>query len=212
MTSVLIVFESRYGQSEKIAAFARDVACRCGLSAEALRVGNVNDVDIAAHPAIVIVAPIYLGRHPRAIEAFLRDHADTLSTRRAAFLSVSNSAANASAAVRAGAVKLAETFVASVGLRPVLVATVGGALAYPRYGFLLRFVMKQIARRSGESQDTSRRHELTDWPSLDELLSRFFESLAVDRGSVDEGRDLRRTADRTGTHARSAAAASTAQG
>lgn len=188
MNSVLIVFESKYGQAEKIAAFAREVACRRGLRAEALRVDAAEWIDVAAYPAVIVVAPIYLGRHPRAIEGFLRSHADVLSTRQTAFVSVSNSAANARAAVRANAVRIANVFVASVGLRPKVVLTVGGAIAYPRYGFLLRFVMKYIARRAGEPQDTSRIHELTDWRSLDEVLSRFFESVSTERVATTDAK------------------------
>jgi menaquinone-dependent protoporphyrinogen oxidase len=48
---------------------------------------------------------------------------------------------------------------------------VAGALAYSRYNFIIRFVMKQIARKAGAPTDTSRDYELTDWPTLDRFVT-----------------------------------------
>jgi len=47
---------------------------------------------------------------------------------------------------------------------------VAGALSYTKYNFLVRFVMKRIAKAQGASTDTSRDHELTDWEALDHIV------------------------------------------
>jgi hypothetical protein len=44
------------------------------------------------------------------------------------------------------------------------------ALAYPRYGTILRWIMKRIALREGTPTDTSRVHELTDWRALEKVV------------------------------------------
>jgi menaquinone-dependent protoporphyrinogen oxidase len=59
-----------------------------------------------------------------------------------------------------------------------------GSLAYTRYNFVIRFIMRRIARKEGAPTDKSRDYELTDWTEVarfangvaDELLKR--ESLA----------------------------------
>ena len=39
-----------------------------------------------------------------------------------------------------------------------------------RYNFLIRFVMKRIARKAGAPTDTSRDYEFTDWSTLDAFV------------------------------------------
>jgi menaquinone-dependent protoporphyrinogen IX oxidase len=167
MTSILVVFESKYGQAQKIAEFIADLARRRGLLPRLVPVGAAAVIDPADHDAVIVVAPIYVGRHPRTIEQFLRRHVEVLSLVPTAFVSVSNSAGSADPNARADAKRLAKTFVDGVGARARLVATAGGAFAYPRYGFVLRLVMKLIARRTGGPKDTTRIHELTDWAKLE---------------------------------------------
>jgi menaquinone-dependent protoporphyrinogen oxidase len=41
---------------------------------------------------------------------------------------------------------------------------------YTKYNFLIRFVMKRIARQAGASTDTSHDHDYTDWEGLDRIL------------------------------------------
>ena len=47
---------------------------------------------------------------------------------------------------------------------------VAGALAYSQYNFLVKLVMKGIARRAGAPTDTSRDYEFTDWPAVDAFV------------------------------------------
>lgn len=63
----------------------------------------------------------------------------------------------------------ADEFLATTPWRPNLIRTVGGAIAYPLYGFFTRMMMKLISRREAGSTDTSRIHELTDWRAVERL-------------------------------------------
>lgn len=72
------------------------------------------------------------------------------------------------------------------GWHPTRVKPVAGALLYTKYGLLLRFVMKLIAKRAGGATDTSRDHKYTDWVALD----RFVDELAEESGRVAPGRRL----------------------
>ena len=175
MKNVLVVFESRYGQAQKIAEFVKELAARRGIEARLLRAGAAQIDDVTQHDAVVVVAPTYFGRHPQSVGRFLSDRADLLASRPLAFVAVSNSAASGVPQVRDNAVQLANAFVTRHGVRPRSIVTVGGALAYPHYGVLVRTMMRLIARRTGAPTDTTRVHELTDWASLEPVLEQFLD-------------------------------------
>jgi menaquinone-dependent protoporphyrinogen oxidase len=57
--------------------------------------------------------------------------------------------------------KLAQGFAESAGWKPFRIASVAGALAYTRYGFFIRFIMRRIAKKEGFTTRAGY-HELTD--------------------------------------------------
>jgi menaquinone-dependent protoporphyrinogen oxidase len=63
-----------------------------------------------------------------------------------------------------------DVFAAETGWIPARSLAVAGALAYTQYGFLKKFVLRQIAKRAGGSTDTSCDHEYTDWPAVDRFV------------------------------------------
>jgi menaquinone-dependent protoporphyrinogen oxidase len=80
-----------------------------------------------------------------------------------------------------------KTFLSETGWHPTRVLAVAGALTYSKYNFLLRFIMKRIARRAGASTDTSRDHEFTDWAAVDRALTDFVAEEAWNQGSSASG-------------------------
>lgn len=179
MASVLVVFESKYGQASKIAEHIGEMTRRHGLDARVMEVDMARAVDLRGYEAVAVVAPIYFGHHGSHISAFVRSHAQLLSARRTALFSVSNSAAATAPATREEAMRVARDFATSASWSPEIIATVAGAIAYPRYNFLLRFVMKHIAGREGQPTDTRKTHELTDWPALDRVIQNLVSPWAV---------------------------------
>jgi menaquinone-dependent protoporphyrinogen oxidase len=166
MGKVVIVYESRYGQAAKIAEFIGEVAERRGHTAAVIHVKRAMQLDPSDGDMLFVVSPVYFARHPRTIRTFLRERADAWMHKPSAFFSISNSAADAGAR-GAEARRIARAFVASTALRPVVIATAAGALAYPRYGFLTRIMMQLIARSKGEPTDRRKVHELTDWDAVE---------------------------------------------
>ena len=63
-----------------------------------------------------------------------------------------------------------DVFIEETGWRPARALPVAGALAYSRYNFIIKFLMKRIARKAGAPTDTSRDYELTDWAALDRFV------------------------------------------
>jgi menaquinone-dependent protoporphyrinogen oxidase len=72
----------------------------------------------------------------------------------------------------------------SVGWRPPLTAAFAGALKYRRYNFLLRFVMKRIAKAGGHATDTSRDHVYTDFARVLEFADRAAQIVVEKRRSA----------------------------
>jgi menaquinone-dependent protoporphyrinogen oxidase len=138
-------------------------------------VGSARETALALYDAIVVCAPVYFGKHPRASVRFIEDRASQLSERPCAFVSVSGSAGNKDPAAREDAFRLAQAFVRDEGFHPRTVISTAGALSYPRYGFFVRAMMKMIAKRKGDPTDTSKIHEATDWAALDVAISDFIE-------------------------------------
>jgi len=64
-------------------------------------------------------------------------------------------------------------FFKQTGWRPNQVKPVAGAIMYTRYNFLLRLIVKRIARKEGSPTDTSRDYEFTDWAGLDKFVEDF---------------------------------------
>jgi menaquinone-dependent protoporphyrinogen oxidase len=197
--SVAVLFATREGQTAKIAArvAAGLRAHGCTVEVHDLRASAIG-IDSAA--AVVLAASVHLHRHEKEMVAFMREHRDQLNRRRTLFLSVSLSEAGAenterdvSARAKASAEvrSVAEQLFATTGFRPTRFVPVAGALAYPRYNPLIRFIMKKIAAAEGASTDTTREHEYTDWVALDATAERFAREVIVD-GSNHPDRDVKR--------------------
>ena len=182
MPTILIVYESRYGQAQKIAGFVEDLGRRRAFDTKVTRASEARALDVHDVDAVVVVAPIYGGVHPRAIRRFLAGHADILSTKPTAFVSVSNAVAGNEPESWTAAISLATRRLAALGLRPDVVTAAGGALAYPKYGPLLRWFIRRRAKAAGQPTDTTRVHELTDWRRLGEALAPVLDRLDRRRG------------------------------
>jgi menaquinone-dependent protoporphyrinogen oxidase len=171
-----LCFATREGQTRRIAEFIAQHLRRRRVTVDLFELGKGAPIALDGYDAVVIASPVHAGCHPNEAIAFVRQHRDALGRVSTAFVSVSLSEA---AAEREGApasqrdrfaadvASTNERFFAETGWRPTHLHNVAGALAYRRYGPILRWVMKRAARRSGGAVDTSRDHEYTDWLALD---------------------------------------------
>jgi menaquinone-dependent protoporphyrinogen oxidase len=167
MASVLIVYGTTEGQTRKIAARMAELASEYGHAATvADAAGAAVHVPRGRYDAVMVAASVHRLRHQTSVKRFVRENLRLLEHVPSAFFSVSLSAAGKEPRQREGARRCAEAFLKETGWKPGMVRLVAGALAYSRYGFVTRWVMKQIARREGGDTDTSRDYEYTDWEQL----------------------------------------------
>ena len=140
------------------------------------------------YAGVILAASVDIGRHEAEMVRFVKRHLPELNRMPAVFLSVTLSQAGVEligatpeqrALSAAGVQQILDRFYATTGWRPPLTKPVAGALRYTKYNFLVRFIMKRIARKSGGSTDTSRDHEYTDWAALDRFADAFAKELAA---------------------------------
>ena len=87
-----------------------------------------------------------------------------------ALFQVSMTSANPDDEHTATAYGMVDELLSETGFQPDTVGLFAGALAYTKYNIFVRLVMKRIARKEGAPTDTSRDHELTNWPALDRFV------------------------------------------
>ena len=188
---VPIFYATTEGQTRRIAEYLAAVFRDQGFTSHALEVTttDVDRIDWTRARAALVGASLHLGRHQPEVATFVQAHASALNARPSAFFSVSLSAASSHVEETTAARRLAEAFPPAHSWRPPLVASIAGRLAYTKYGFLKRLLLKQIAKKEGAPTDTSRDYELTNWNDADRLAS---DVIALIRGA--NGKEARRTA------------------
>ena len=177
---VLVLYATREGHTRRIAEHIAATVRARGAAADVADAARLpSGFSLSSYAAAVVAGSVHQGKHERELADFVRKHRAALEQMPAVFLSVSLSEAGAedpaaSPERRAQAAldvrKMIETFLAETGWQPSKVRAVAGALLYSKYNFLIRFVMKRIARAQGASADTSHDYEFTDWEALDRIV------------------------------------------
>ena len=171
---ILIVYGTRYGQTEKVARRIAEIMLARGENAAILDADRMpRELVFTAYDGVVIGASVIGGRHQRSVRRFVLSQRDALDSMPCAFFSVSASAASPDAKGRADAQRCLDEFLRDTGWRPSMTQLVAGALKFTKYNPLLRWIMKQISKRHFGPTDTSRDHELTDWADVQLFADRF---------------------------------------
>jgi menaquinone-dependent protoporphyrinogen oxidase len=177
---IAVFYATREGQTAKIAEHIEHELQTSQVQVDIFDVRDLEGpVDWPSYDAACVAASVHIGRHEPEMIAFVKRHRRELERVSAMFLSVSLSEAgaedpNAPPERRRKAASdvdgMIETFVTNTGWRSAHILPVAGALAYRRYNFIVRVVMKRVAGANGAPTDTSRDYELTDWEKLDRFV------------------------------------------
>jgi menaquinone-dependent protoporphyrinogen oxidase len=184
---ILVLYGTSYGQTAKIARRIGDTFASWGEDVTLVNAGEVRTpIDVRAYDGVIIGASVIRGRHQSTVRKFVRQNVSALNNMPTAFFSVSGSAASPDERGRADARRCVEWFLEETRWRPAITEMVGGAIAYTKYGVILRWIMKQIARRNGGPTDTARDHELTNWMQVENFAARFQARVDSPPSPVDE--------------------------
>jgi menaquinone-dependent protoporphyrinogen oxidase len=172
--TVLIVYATRNGQTEKIARRMAETLKAAGRPTMLVDAGRVKRaIPVDGVGAVLVGAPILAGGYSRHVVRFVREHRALLARVPSAFFSVGLAVASRTHDGRAQSLEVVEKFVKKTGWRPPRVELIAGALKYTEYGFITRFVIRRIARSEGGETDTSRDYEYTDWAAVDRFALEF---------------------------------------
>ncbi|MBL8213699.1 MAG: hypothetical protein JNK87_23475 [Bryobacterales bacterium] len=174
MKSICVLYATREGHTAKVAKYFAQALTERGLQVDLFEVRDF-PFPLGFYDAAVLAASVHAGHHEMEMVRFVREHRRELDTMHAAFLSITLSEAgversDATAEEHAGFVNdvqmMLDRFYDETGWHPQHVKPVAGALLYTRYNFLVKLMMRRIARQAGGSTDTSHDVEYTNWADL----------------------------------------------
>ena len=157
---LLIVYASRYGQTQKI---AQRLAKAAGVETDVVAASDANTVSLQQYDFLIVASSVYFGKHDRRIEEFVRRSALLIMPMQSAFVSVSGSKDEA----------FVQEFARRTGWIPEVHASFAGGEPYTRYGFFTRWLMRSIARKHGRQVDVHRDYDFTDWDAVDRFARDF---------------------------------------
>lgn len=174
MSRILILYGTSEGHTALIAERIAEAIRGEGHDAFPVDVASREAPPLESYDGVIVGASVHQGSHQAAMRRFVRTHHAALERRPSAFFSVSLAAAEASPKAHREAEGYVERFAQATGWRPVHVGLFAGALAYTKYGFFVRWVMKRIARSKGSADlDTTRDYVYTDWDAVARFATDF---------------------------------------
>ncbi len=193
MKPYLVLYATREGQTARIAQHLLEVMWKRGLPA------NLENADqlpakfsLDNYQGAILAASVHVQHHEAEMTRFVKQHREELEKMPTVFLSVSLSEAGAEdaeappekrAKAAAEAQAMIDAFLTETKWHPSKIKAVAGALLYTKYNFLLRLIMKRIAKQAGGDTDTSRDYDYTDYAALDHLVDELVPPKAVDLGA-----------------------------
>jgi menaquinone-dependent protoporphyrinogen oxidase len=178
---IAIIYATREGQTRRIVEYLAGAFLARDVRVELFNAKDRPELDFAIYDACVVAASVHIGNHEREIVRFVRENREALERIPTAFLSVSMSQAGVGDLGRTeeqrdqaakNVAGVLRTFFQKTGWHPRWTRPVAGALAYTKYNFLVRWVMKSISKREGGNVDTTCDHEYTDWAALEHFAGR----------------------------------------
>jgi menaquinone-dependent protoporphyrinogen oxidase len=174
---IIVIYSTVEGQTRKI---ARNISATVQSLKHAVTVydaDDLGDLDLATADAIIVAAPVHMGKYPDAIGRWLKANPDALRAIPGAFISVSLASASAFPEEHREISDITRRFLAETGWKPKDIHHAAGALRYTSYDFIKRLLMRHLARQEGGPLDTTRDHEFTDWKALSDFVGAFLRAL-----------------------------------
>ena len=180
MARILMVYATSEGQTKKISEFIKTQMANFGHNADIYNVDELSKaLSIANYDAVIVGAAVRFNKYPTSIKNWIKAHAEELSRKPSAFFSVCMGIAHKDKNVHIELRKNISHFFYQTQWTPSNWTIFAGALAYSRYNWFLKFVMRQISKSGGLDTDTSKDYEYTDWNEVSRFARRFAESLPI---------------------------------
>jgi menaquinone-dependent protoporphyrinogen oxidase len=176
VTRIAILYGTTEGQTAKIAHHMGARAKEHGCAADVFHVAELpKGFDVASYDGVLLGASIHEGRHQRYVVKWVKAQRAALERIPSAWFTVCLGIESKHPDERAEAASFPKQLSEQTGFRPGASTVFAGALMYTKYSWLKRMVLKQIAKHSGGSTDTSHDHEYTDWAKVDAYVDALLE-------------------------------------
>jgi menaquinone-dependent protoporphyrinogen oxidase len=203
---VAVLFATREGHTERIAERIADDLRLLGFDVDLLPVRRPLPFNLANYSAAVLAASVHAGSHEKEMVQFVKSHRSELERIPTAFLSVTLSEAGAErldatpaehAQFAQDVDRMLAKFFKETKWHPVMAKPVAGALLYTRYNYLMRLIMRAIAKKAGAATDTSRDYVYTDWVGLDKFTDDLVEEIKRSPAVLAQAEKCNKTASKT---------------
>lgn len=161
----LILFSTRDGQTREIASYLASELKEQGIYADVVNLNRAEEIVWQDYDRVVIGASIRYGHFHPAVDRFVKKLAATLNAMPSAFYSV-NLVARKAEKRTPQTNSYTRKFLLSSPWQPKLCAVFAGALRYPRYRWLDRFMIRLIMKMTGGETDTTKEVVYTDWQQV----------------------------------------------
>jgi menaquinone-dependent protoporphyrinogen oxidase len=176
-----IYFASKHGQTTKVAHFLCDWFTQQGSDVHIvdLSQGTEGLAEVRNFDAVLVGAPLYRSRYPRAVRNFVRDNrGELMGLSSTGFFSVCLAETPGTREAHLESLVPVREFLDDVSWTPEWIAAFPGALNYREYNPLLRRIMKGISQKGGGPVDTTKDFELTRWDDVERFARDFYEGVA----------------------------------
>jgi menaquinone-dependent protoporphyrinogen oxidase len=164
MAKIAVLYGTTEGQTGKIAQRVVSIGRQHGHHVDVVHLAEIDDAsfDVAGYDGVVVGASIHEGLHQRYVYRWLKAHRSALASMPTAAFTVCLAIRSLNETERAEARAFSGLYHEKTGWNPDVSEVFAGALMYSEYNWLVRMVMKSIARHEGGSTDTSHDTEYTD--------------------------------------------------
>ncbi|WP_300004788.1 menaquinone-dependent protoporphyrinogen IX dehydrogenase [uncultured Cedecea sp.] len=161
----LILYSTRDGQTREIATRLGAELKVSGLESDILNLHDNASIHWADYDRVVLGASIRYGHFHRSVSAFIQKHLQQLNNLPSAFFSV-NLVARKPEKNTPETNSYTRKFLLNSPWHPDCCAVFAGALRYPRYGWLDKFMIRLIMKMTDGETDTSKEVVYTDWQQV----------------------------------------------
>ncbi|GAB4532765.1 MAG: hypothetical protein Tsb0014_17530 [Pleurocapsa sp.] len=172
MKNILILYATREGQTEKVAAKISTHLQKAGANVELINAQDktvTKDIDLDVFDLLVFGASMHAGGIERELVDFVNSHKKQIEQKVRSFFLVLLSPATKDSNLRAEWLKDAQKKMnEQIQVQFQDAEMIAGALMYSKYSLPLKWIMKRIAKQAGGDTDTSKDYEYTDWKQVEQ--------------------------------------------
>ncbi|WP_224450529.1 flavodoxin domain-containing protein [Haloprofundus salilacus] len=174
MAHILTVYATGEGQTAKIAERIDAEFRDRGHETTTVNVKEIDaDFNIDDFDAVLVGASIHMGKQQKAVRKFAKANRDALATKLNGFFQVSGSSGAGTEEGAAEAARYVDEFIEATDWHPDRIGLFGGALRFSEYGFLMRALVKFVARTDSSGTNPLADVEYTDWEEVEMFADEF---------------------------------------